>query len=281
MTWSRATSDVSGMAELISPLFRQADGLLALGCRFSQAATGSWVLPLGPGGLPLAQVDVDPGEVGRHYPAELGVCGDLRPTLEVLLAALPPEPRAPWAIIPRRPPWRLPGPDILGPLRKVLPGDAIVSADVTRLAYMLMTDFPLDYPRTFLHPAGSVAMGFALPAALGARAAWPGRKVVAVVGDGGFLMSGMELATAVQEGLGVVVLLVNDSTLTLIKATQERRYAGRYIGVDLVNPDFGLFARAFGVRYALAETDEALEEALRAALEGEQPAVVEVRPKNV
>src|SRR5207244_8792587 len=111
-------------------------------------------------------------------------------------------------------------------------------ADVTRLAYILMAEMPLDCPRTFLHPAGSVAMGYGLPAALGAKAAFPGRPVLAVAGDGGFQMSAMELATAVQENLPVVVLLVNDSCLTLIKSTQERRYERRFIGVDLHNPDF-------------------------------------------
>src|SRR5204863_1017023 len=133
-------------------------------------------------------------------------------------------------------------------------------------AYVLMAEFPLERPRTFLHPAGAVAMGFGIPAALGAKAAYPDRAVVAVVGDGGFLMSGMELATAVQEKLPVVVVLVNDSSLTLIKAIQERRYEGRYIGVDLLNPDFGRFAEAFGVRFWRVEGDEAFEGALREAV---------------
>jgi acetolactate synthase-1/2/3 large subunit len=168
----------------------------------------------------------------------------------------------------------------LGPLRRALPADAIVAADVTRLAYVLMAEFPLDRPRTFLHPAGAVAMGHALPAALGAKVAFPERKVVAVVGDGGFLMSGMELASAVQEGLPVVVLLINDGALTLIKATQQRRYAERYIGVDLRNPDFAVLALAFGVRYARADDDPTLEAVLGEALAADVPALIEVRPAD-
>src|SRR5207302_2861812 len=121
-------------------------------------------------------------------------------------------------------------------------------ADITRLGYILLAEFPVYEPRTFLHPAGFVAMGYGVPAALGAKAAHPGRTVAAVVGDGCFLMCGMELATAVQEKLPVVVILINDSSLTLIKAIQQRRYGGRYLGVDLRNPDFGHFAGAFGVR---------------------------------
>ena len=104
------------------------------------------------------------------------------------------------------------------------------------------------------------------------------RKVLAVAGDGGFQMSALELASAVQEGLPVVVLLVNDNCLTLIKSTQERRYHGRYIGVDLRNPDFELLTRSFGARYWRAGDDRVLEEVLREAFAAEVPAVVEVRP---
>jgi thiamine pyrophosphate-dependent acetolactate synthase large subunit-like protein len=113
--------------------------------------------------------------------------------------------------------------------------------------------------------------------ALGAKAVHPNRKVVAVVGDGGLQMSALELATAVQEKLATVVLPIYDECLTLIKATQERRYSGRYIAVDLKNPDFELLARAFGVRYWRADDEAALECALREALATDVPALVEVR----
>jgi acetolactate synthase-1/2/3 large subunit len=120
-------------------------------------------------------------------------------------------------------------------------------------------------------------MGYALPAALGVKAALPERTVVAVMGDGGFQMTAMELATAVQEKLPVVVVLVNDRGLTLIRALQQRRYDGRFIGVDLQNPDFGLFARSFGVRHWAADTDTALEKAVAEAIASGEPAVVELR----
>jgi acetolactate synthase-1/2/3 large subunit len=278
MPWWRATSDLSSMASNFSPLFAEADGLLAVGCRLTQLTTGSWTLRLPPS---LAQIDIDPEEIGRHYPVQLGLTADARQALHALLSALPPAPHVPWVRPPKHPEkWRLPGADLLGPLRRVLPPDAIVSADVTRLAYILMAEFPLDHPRTFLHPAGSVAMGFGIPAALGAKAAWPERTVVAVVGDGGFLMSGMELASAVQERLPVVVVLVNDNSLTLIKSTQQRCYAERYIAVDLHNPDFGLFARAFGAFYRRADTDADFEAALRESIAAGGPALIEVRPAD-
>jgi len=120
-------------------------------------------------------------------------------------------------------------------------------------------------------------MGYALPAALGAKAALPERTVVAVMGDGGFQMTAMELATAVQENLPVVVLLINDSGLTLIKALQQRKFGGRFIGVDLRNPDFGVFAQAFGVRYWCANNAASLQAALGEAISAGAPSLVEVR----
>ncbi len=276
LPWHRATSDLTNMAPLMSPLFAEADGLLAIGCRFSQAATGHWTLPVPPA---LAQIDIDPDEIGRHYPVAVGVHADARQALIQLLENLPSQSRPPWAPPPApREPWRLPGLDLVGDLRRTLSRGAIIAADITRLAYIMLAEFPVYEPRTFLHPAGFVAMGYGIPAALGARVACPDRPIVAVVGDGCFLMSGMELATAVQEKLPIVVLLVNDGSLTLIKAIQDRRYEGRHIGVDLHNPDFHTFARAFGVRSWSVYSDRDFEGALREAVALGQPALIEVRP---
>jgi acetolactate synthase-1/2/3 large subunit len=274
MPWSRATSDLSAMEQFFSPLFAEADGVLALGCRFTQLTTGTWTLKL----PVLAQIDIDPDEVGRHYPLALGIHGDARLTLEQLLKLLPAAPRPSWAH-PRRTEdlWQLPGLDLVTPFRRALPRDGILVADITRLAYILMVEFPVYQSRTFLHPAGYVSMGYAIPAALGARTAFPGRPIVAVVGDGCFLMSGMELATAVQEKLPIVVILINDGSLTLIKAIQKRRYQERYLGVDLLNPDFGLFARAFGVRHQAVSDAPSFEAALRDALGRDETTLLEVQ----
>jgi len=278
LPWRRATSDVTSMDTFFSPLFKEADGLLAIGCRFTQATTGSWSLKMPPS---VAQVDIDAQEIGRHYPVTLGICADARATIEALLTALPRPARTPWTLPPVPPePWRLPGIDLVGPLRQVLPRDAIVVADITRLSYILLAEFPVFEPRTFLHPAGFVAMGYGIPAALGVKVAFPERTVVTVVGDGCFLMSGMELASVVQEKLPIVIILVNDHCLTLIKAIQERRYESRFLGVDLRNPDFGLFAKSFGVRSWKVDTDAAFATALKEAIACGEPALVEVQVKG-
>jgi thiamine pyrophosphate-dependent acetolactate synthase large subunit-like protein len=276
LTWFGATSDVSNMEPMMSRFFTAADGMLAIGCRFSQVSTGSWAIRIPPS---LAQIDIDPSEIGRHYPVAQGVAADAAATLDALLEALPQEQRAIWSVAgPTREPRRWHDMDLVRILRRVLPRDAIVAADITQLSYMMLAGFPTYLPRTFLHPAGYVAMGYGIPAALGAKTAFPERTVVAVVGDGCFMMSGMELATAVQEKLPIVVILINDGSLTLIKSIQERRYGGRYLGVDLRNPDFALLARAFGVAAWQADSEATFEESLRAALESGEPALVEVRP---
>jgi thiamine pyrophosphate-dependent acetolactate synthase large subunit-like protein len=275
LPWFQATSDLTDMDSFISPLFKQADGLLAVGCRFSQTCTANWKLPIPPS---LAHIDVDRSEIGRHYPVKLGIHSNAKNALSQLLEVLPSKPKTPWApATSPRPPWRLPGIDLLGPIRRVLPRDAIISADITRLSYIMLAEFPVYEPRTFLHPAGFVCMGYGLPAALGAKAAFPDRTVVAVLGDGCFLMSGMELATAVQEKLPVIVVLINDHCLTLIKAIQERRYENRFLGVDLENPDFSLLAKAFGVGYWRADTDPVFEKTLHEAVQSKQPALIEVQ----
>jgi thiamine pyrophosphate-dependent acetolactate synthase large subunit-like protein len=274
LPWKQATSDLSNMESMFSPLFAEADGLLAIGCRFTQAATGSWSLKPPPS---IAQIDIDPTEIGRHYPVAAGVVADAKLALAALLAALPQKQRTPWAL-PQPPTerWRLPGLDLVGPLRQALPEDAIVVADITRLGYMLLSEFPVYQPRTFLHPAGFVPMGYGIPAALGAKAAHPNRLAVAVVGDGCFLMSGMELASAVQEKLPIIVILVNDSSLTLIKSIQQRRYENRFIGVDMKNPDFGMLAKAFGVRSWRVDSDAGFARAMREAVDCGETALVEV-----
>jgi acetolactate synthase-1/2/3 large subunit len=277
MPWKRGTSDASDMGPMMSRLFAESDGMLAIGCRFTQVVTGSWALKPPQS---LAMIDIDPAEFGRHYPVVLGVEADAREALRALLGLLPSTARVPWTTAnPPREPWLMFGMDLPGRIRRVLPRDAVVVADVTQLAYRMLVDFPVYLPRTFLHPACAVSMGYGLPAALGVKAALPERTVVAVMGDGCFQMTGMELVTAVQEKLPVVVILINDGSLTLIKAIQHRRYENRFIGVDLRNPDFQQLAGAFGVRAWRVEGEQEFEAALREAVGCGEPALVEVRIK--
>jgi acetolactate synthase-1/2/3 large subunit len=120
-------------------------------------------------------------------------------------------------------------------------------------------------------------MGYGLPAAVAAKALHPDRAVVCIAGDGDFLMTGQELATAVQEDLPIVVLVVNNGMYGTIRMHQERRFPGRVVGTDLRNPDFAAYARAFGAHGALVERSEDVPAALDEALRCGRPALLELR----
>jgi acetolactate synthase-1/2/3 large subunit len=120
-------------------------------------------------------------------------------------------------------------------------------------------------------------MGFGVPAAVAAKLLYPERVVVCVAGDGDFLMSGQELATAAQYGAPIVVLVVNNGMLGTIRMHQERQHPGRPVATDLLNPDFVAFARSFGAFGALVERDEDFAPAFEAALAEGRPALIELR----
>jgi acetolactate synthase-1/2/3 large subunit len=248
-----------------------------VGCRFTQIDTSGWTMQVP---KPLVQIDADPDEIGKEYPADLGVVGDLRQTLSQLTERLDPgAPRPGWAsVLPQlragsqnRPP--LP---VLDTLRQVLPRDAVVSVDVTTVGYRAFDEFPTYEPRTFLYPCHYVNLGYAFPAALGAKLARPDRAVVSVSGDGGFLMTAYELITAVQYRIPVVAIVVNDNCLSAIKGIQEKTYDGHAIDVEMRNPDYVRFAEAFGCRGLRASTPEALGTAVQEATRADGPTLIEV-----
>jgi acetolactate synthase-1/2/3 large subunit len=141
---------------------------------------------------------------------------------------------------------------------------------------MFLANFPVFEPRTFLHPSCFISMGYGLPAAIGAKAAFPERQVVAVAGDGGFLMTAQELACSIQEQLPVVTIVINDNCLSAMKGIQNRWYDGRHIAVDLVNPDFVRFAESFGAVGLRVRELSQFEPALREALSADRASVIEV-----
>ena len=160
-------------------------------------------------------------------------------------------------------------------VRGALEDDAIVVNDQTGINYWMEWRFPVLAPRTFLYPVGSATLGYAVPAAIGAKLANPDRQVVAVVGDGGFLFSVNELATAVKYGLGIVFLVLNDGRYGAIQYLQARLH-GRSGETELANPDFPALARAFGAAGERVESLDALGGLLARALATEGPTVLEL-----
>ncbi len=215
------------------------------------------------GNLPLTSnmvhIDIDPAEIGHNYPAAVGIAADARLALEALLYELRDAPRvseeradevAQVKDALRNRTRRTYGEAValLDGLREGLPRNGIVVADMTMLGYASAQYLPTYQPRTFIHPSELCAIGCGLPLALGAQLAAPDQPVVALCGDGGFLLNVGELATAVQEQLPVITVLFNDATYTAVKSDQHRRFGSRYIATDLQAPDYVALAQAFGVR---------------------------------
>ncbi|HEY8553983.1 MAG TPA: thiamine pyrophosphate-dependent enzyme, partial [Burkholderiales bacterium] len=123
----------------------------------------------------------------------------------------------------------------------------------------------------------SGSMGYGLPAAIAAKLAFPERTVVCFAGDGCFLMTAQELATAVKYGANVIVIVVNNDSYGSIRMHQQRQFGGRYYGTDLVNPDFVAFARAFGADAARVERTEDFAGVFRAARAAAKPFLIELR----
>ena len=155
---------------------------------------------------------------------------------------------------------------IIEALRAALPDETIFVDDLTLVGYWAPMVLETYQPRTLLHAGTYGTLGYALPAAIGAKLACPRQPVVAICGDGGFLFTMQELATARAEKLDLIVLVFNDDAYGALKTYQDRHFRGRRVGADLVNPDFVKLAEAFGVASVRAQPVE-IRSAVRRALE--------------
>jgi len=162
---------------------------------------------------------------------------------------------------------------VMAVLREVLPADAILTNGAGNFSVWAHRFYEFRRFRTCLAPT-SGAMGYGVPAAIAAKAVHPGRTAVCIAGDGDFLMSANELATAVQHELPVVVLVVDNGMYGTIRMHQEREYPGRVSGTTLVNPDFAAFARSFGAHGETVERTEDFRAAFGRALAAGRPAVL-------
>ncbi|MBI2162505.1 MAG: thiamine pyrophosphate-binding protein [Candidatus Rokubacteria bacterium] len=265
-------------------VLKAADVVLAVGCRFAHRSTQGLLLNLSfDPGQTLVHLDLDPRVIGALFKPQLAIVGDAKDGLARLLADLGPG-RAASAWDHR---WRegLRGAAnsrytaetarLVETLRAALPDDAIVVNDQTGINYWMEWRFPVLAPRTFLYPVGSATLGYGVPAAIGAKIARPERPVLCVVGDGGFLYSVNELATAVKYRLSVVFLVMNDNRYGAIKWLQETLFEGRWGEADLANPDFPALAKAFGARGERVTVD-ALPDAIVRALVADGPTVLEL-----
>jgi thiamine pyrophosphate-dependent acetolactate synthase large subunit-like protein len=233
----------------------------------------------------LIHLDIDPSVIGRVFKPRLAIIGDARDGLAGLAAALgtaaPAEgwDRGALAAVRRDagPRWTAAIAELIRTLRRALPDDSIIVNDQTGLTYWAEWRLPVYAPRTFLYPVGSATLGYAVPAAIGAKIARPDAPVIAIAGDGGFMFSVAELATAVKYRLPIVFLVVNDGRYGAIKFLQETMFEGRWGETDLSNPDFPALARAFGARGDRLHSVAALPAAIAAAFAASGPTVLELQ----
>ena len=252
------------------------DLIVAVGTRFNYRDTGSWSLKIP---QPLLHIEADPDEIHKEYPATVGIGANPKLVLRQLNAALRDEKRTGgWGEglrELRRRFTEIEHPQILKEMRDVMPRDAILSVDVNITGYGALAHFPCYHPGSYIFSGVSVAMGIGLTGAIGAQVAYPERKVVALSGDGGFLMTCPDFATAVMYNLPVVTLVMNDNQYTSIERGQLRRF-GKRIGVELVNPDFVQFAESFGAVGLRVEDPNDFKPMFEKALALDKPVLLEV-----
>ena len=268
---------------------RSADLILAVGGRLSEVPTGGYTLIEAPRPRQrLVHVHADPDELGRVFQPELAInagpaefaraLDDLEPIASPRWRASTETARRDYeaALQPGEPRGELDLAHVVRHLSQRLPDDAVVCNGAGNYNTWLHRFFQYKGFGTSLGPTAG-AMGYGFPAAIAAKLHHPGRIVVAFAGDGCFLMSGHELATAVQYGVNVIVLVVNNGMYGTIRMHQERHYPGRVVGTDLVNPDFVAYARAYGAYGALVERTADFAPAFEAALAAAKPALLELR----
>jgi acetolactate synthase-1/2/3 large subunit len=238
----------------------------------------------------LVRIDIDPAEMCRLVP-HAGIVADADAGCRALLAAIGKARTAPAAdrskarraeiaeakSAARRAIEKVqPQLAYLDVIRKVLPRDGFFVGELSQVGFTSYFGFQVYEPRTYVSEGYQGTLGFGFPTALGVKAAHPGRPVVSVTGDGGFMFAVQELATAAQEGLALVTLVFNNSAYGNVLRDQRTGFANRVIGATLANPDFTALGHAFGIESTRVESPEALEPVLAMAIRSKVPVLIEI-----
>ena len=271
----------------------ECDLLVALGVRFDDRVTGK-LATFAPHAR-IIHVDIDPANIGKNVAPSLPLAGDVKQALDQFRLLVQQESRE--QSIREREPWwdqirewqrlqplrfdgshdQIKPQTVIRALHRLTEGEAIVTTDVGQHQMWVAQFYPFTKSRQLITSGGLGTMGFGLPAAIGAQLALRGHLVVAVVGDGGFQMTNQELATAVQYGLPVKILIMNNGYLGMVRQWQEMFYDRTYSEVDIsVAPDFVKLAEAYGAAGFRAEKPAELHSVLKAAIDHKGVAVVDI-----
>jgi acetolactate synthase I/II/III large subunit len=245
---------------------QEADLLIACGMRFDDRVTGS--LATYATKAKKIHIDIDPSEINKNVPVQVALIGDLARVLDQLLPLIGPRDGAAWihainrikgdaAVIDIK---NLPdnghlyAAHVINDLWRATSGDAVIATDVGQHQMWEAQYYKHEEPRSLITSGGLGTMGFALPAAIGAKIACPDKEVWAIAGDGGFQMTCPELATIAQEKLDINIAIINNGYLGMIRQWQETFYEKNYECSPIFSPDFVKLAEAFGIRAAAVRT---------------------------
>jgi acetolactate synthase I/II/III large subunit len=244
----------------VNNAIQEADLLLAFGMRFDDRVTGN-LKTYAPNARKI-HIEIDPSEINKNVKVDVALVGDLRDVLVELMPNVPAGDRSAWLShidamkgdsavrdiqnLPDN--GHLYAAHVINDLWRLTDGNAVVVTDVGQHQMWEAQYYKHERPRTLITSAGLGTMGFALPAAIGAKFACPHEEVWVIAGDGGFQMTMPELATIAQEGVKVNVAIINNGYLGMVRQWQEFFYERRYAATPLLSPDFALLAQAFGLK---------------------------------
>jgi acetolactate synthase-1/2/3 large subunit len=266
---------------------KEADLILAIGSRLGDVVTQGYTLLDMAGSVPIIQVHPDGSEIGRVFRPALGIVSDLNAFAHAVAALEPVQVnwtrwtedlrslREAQRAVPNYE-GKLNLGTTMRELEKLLTRDALITTDAGNFAGWATRFINFGDGQRYIGPTNG-AMGYSVPAAIGAKIVHPDRMVVSLVGDGGFLMTGQEIATAFHHGVAPIVLVFNNQMYGTIRMHQERAYPGRVSGTGLTNPDFAKFIEAFGGHGEVVSETGEFTPAFRRAVASGRPAVIELR----
>lgn len=268
----------------IKDIFSKADVIVAVGYDLVEFAPGSWNPKLD---KKIVHIDFTASEVDLYYAPEIEIISDIRETLELLEGIMSTNKKSECLISARRDfteaferegksdSWPPGPPQIIYGIRKVLGPSDILISDVGTVKLWAAKFYPVYRNNTFVLSNGFASMGFALPSAIVAKLLYPDRNVVALCGDGGFMMNVQDLETACRLKLNIVFVIFNDNGYNLIKWKSEREFRTSF-GVSFSNPDFVKLAESFGAVGVRLDSSKGFETAMRSALEETMPVIIDV-----
>jgi acetolactate synthase-1/2/3 large subunit len=273
----------------VNHAIQESDLLIAIGMRFDDRVTGD--LRTYAKGARKIHIEIDRAEINKNVKVDAALVGDARQTLEKLIPHIANPDRSPWLAHIRelkgdsavRDIQSLPdnghlyAAHVINDLWKETRGEAIVVTDVGQHQMWEAQYYHHNQPRTLITSGGLGTMGFALPAAIGAKFAKPESEVWVVAGDGGFQMTMCELATIVQEKINIKIAIINNGFLGMVRQWQEFFYDKRYVATPLVAPDFAALANAFGIRGERITARGDVLPTIRSARESKETVLIDFR----